>query len=163
MQEIKIVKAKDIHFDHIWKIFSEVVKSGDSYVYDPGTTKDQAKLIWMNEHIETYVATINDEVVGSYIMKQNFPGHGSHVANCSYMVNPDFRGKGIGKLMGEHSIEIAKQQGFLSMQFNIVVSSNIAAVKLWQSLGFIIIGTSPKAFRHKQLGLIDTFIMHKSL
>jgi GNAT superfamily N-acetyltransferase len=162
MNNIKIIIAEEHHFDEIWEIFHQVVKLGDSYVYSPDTTKLQAKAIWMEQPLtQTFIALIDNKICGTYILKPNFPGLGSHVANCSYMVNPNFRRVGVGKVMGKHSIEIAKGQGFLAMQFNIVVSTNIAAVKLWESLGFKIIGTSSKAFIHKELGLVDTYIMHR--
>jgi ribosomal protein S18 acetylase RimI-like enzyme len=79
------------------------------------------------------------------------------------MVNPSHQGLGVGKLLCEHSIHFAKDKGFLAIQFNIVVSTNESAVKLWQKFGFEIIGTTPKAFRHKTLGLVDTYIMYKDL
>jgi L-amino acid N-acyltransferase YncA len=164
MSNITIIAAEESHFEQIWQIFHQVVKVGDSYVYDPESTKEQAITTWMMQPgAKTYVALFENKVAGTYIMKPNFPGLGSHVANCSYMVSPDFRGKSIGKAMGKHSLITAKNQGFLSMQFNIVVSTNIVAIKLWQTLGFNIIGISPKAFNHKELGLVDTYIMHKEL
>ena len=133
MSDIKIIKADESHFEQIWQIFHEVIQAGDSYVYDPSTNKEQARSIWMNQPgMQTYVALIDDKVAGTYIIKPNFIGNGSHVANCSYMVNKETRKCGVGRLMGGHSIGLAKQEGFLSMQFNIVVSSNNAAVKLWQ-------------------------------
>lgn len=49
------------------------------------------------------------------------------------------------------------------MQFNIVISTTENAVRLWQKFGFKIIGTTPKAFRHNKLGLVDTHIMYKDL
>ncbi len=162
MGNVIITKAEEKHFDDIWRIFHEVVKDGDTYVYDSNTTKEQAYDIWMKQPY-VYIALLGDDVVGSYIMKPNYPGLGSHVANCSYIVNSKFRGKGIGKLMGEHSIKTAKENGFISMQFNIVVSSNIPGVNLWQSLGFKRIATIPQSFNHKKLGLIDTYIMHQFL
>lgn len=162
MVKIEIAKAEQKHFDDIWEIFHEVVKDGDTYVYDPTTTKEQAYELWMKQPY-VYIALLDGDVAGSYIMKPNYPGLGSHVANCSYIVNSKFRGKGIGKIMGEHSIKTAKENGFISMQFNIVVSSNIAAINLWQRLGFKIIATVPQSFNHKKLGLIDTYIMHQFL
>jgi L-amino acid N-acyltransferase YncA len=112
---------------------------------------------------ETYVAEENGTILGAYIIKPNHPGLASHVANASYIVSTDARGKGVGKLMGEHSIQQAKQSGYLAMQFNIVVSTNQPAVTLWQKLGFTIIGTTPKGFKHRQLGFVDTYIMYRSL
>jgi hypothetical protein len=49
------------------------------------------------------------------------------------------------------------------MQFNAVVSTNERAVRLWKKMGFTIVGTVPKAFRHKDQGLVDIFIMHRFL
>lgn len=162
MREVKIIKAQYEHFEGIWEIFYQVIQKGDSYVYDPHTTKDEAYEIWMKQPC-VYVALIDGVVAGSYKMKQNYPGLGSHVANCSYIVSNNFRGNGIGKLMGEHSLRTAKELGFIAMQFNIVVSTNLVAVNLWKSIGFDIIATIPKSFNHKELGLVDSYIMHQFL
>ena len=89
-------------------------------------------------------------------------GLGSHIANASYMVHPDAQGKGIGRQLGEHSLKMAKSLGFLAMQFNIVISTNKPAIRLWEKLGFEIIGTTPNGYRSAN-GLVDTYIMYKSL
>lgn len=161
MLNIRTAEASD--FDSIWKIFREVVRRGDTYVYHPGTTEEQARAIWMSEGIETFVATIDERVVGTYILKANQAGLGSHVANAGYMVRPDCQGKGVGRAMCEHSIAEARRRGFLAMQFNMVVSTNRGAVALWEKLGFQIVGTLPKVFRHQKLGLVDAFVMHRFL
>jgi L-amino acid N-acyltransferase YncA len=160
---IEISKARHSDFDDIWPIFQQVVERGDTYMYDPEITKEDARLIWMSQVVMTYVARVGDEVVGTYILKPNQPGLGSHVANAGYMVDARHAGKGLGRAMCEHSIEQAREAGYLAMQFNAVVSTNAGAVHLWKKLGFAIIGTVPKAFRHKQLGLVDIFIMHRFL
>jgi GNAT superfamily N-acetyltransferase len=114
--------------------------------------------------MDTFVAIDDDDtILGTYIIKPNQIDLGNHIANCSYMVNPNHHGRGIGKLLCEHSIEFAKQKGYIGIQFNIVVSTNTNAVKLWKKFGFEIIGTTPKAFIHKELGLVDTHIMFKHL
>jgi ribosomal protein S18 acetylase RimI-like enzyme len=88
---------------------------------------------------------------------------GSHVANASYMVDPGKAGRGVGKAMGLHSLREARRAGFLAMQFNLVVSTNEAAVALWKKIGFSIAGTLPKAFRHQELGYIDAYVMYRFL
>lgn len=160
---VSINLAQETHHQAIWEIFHNIVKSGDTYVYDPDTTKEEALSLWCNKPAITYVALYNNEVMGTYIIKPNFPGLGSHIANCSYMVSDKARGLGIGKAMAKHSIELAKKLGFIGMQFNIVVSTNENAVNLWKSLGFEIIGATPKGFKHKELGYVDSYIMYKSL
>jgi L-amino acid N-acyltransferase YncA len=160
---LEIIEARGEHMDAIWDIFHEVVKSGDTYVYAPQTTKDEALAIWCADNVKTFVALSDGLVVGTYIIKANFPGLGSHVSNCSYMVSSKARGLGVGRAMAEHSLKFAKESGFLGMQFNIVVSTNESAVRLWKALGFAIIGTTPKGFQHATLGLVDTFAMYREL
>jgi L-amino acid N-acyltransferase YncA len=150
-------------FDKIWDIFKNVISTGDTYVFDPKTPKDSLEKNWFAYYMDTFVAIENDEILGTYIIKPNQIDLGNHIANCSYMVNPKFQGRGVGKLLCEHSIKFAKEKGFLGIQFNIVVSTNEVAVKLWQRFGFEIIGKTPKGFRHKTLGLVDTYIMYKDL
>lgn len=155
-------KVKD--YDSIWEIFSAVIQTGDTYVFDPNTPKEALEKHWFADYMDTFVAIDDDDTIwGTYIIKPNQPDLGSHIANCSYMVSPHSQGKGIGKLLCEHSIAFAKQKGYSGIQFNIVVSTNTSAVNLWKKFGFEIIGTTPKGFRHKEMGLVDTYIMFKYL
>lgn len=94
MMEIR--RALDSDFDGIWEIFHEVVRAGDTYVYDPDTTREQAYAIWMSKELSTYVAVLDGQIVGTYILKPNHVGLGSHVANAGYMVKRNTSGKGIG-------------------------------------------------------------------
>lgn len=155
---------KETDFDSVWEIFSRVIQTGDTYVFDPKSPKDSLLNYWFADYMDTFVALDEkDEIVGTYFIKPNQIGLGDHIANCGYMVNPDFHGQGIGTLLCEHSIRYAKEKEYLGIQFNIVVSTNTHAVNLWQKFGFEIIGTTPKGFRHKELGLVDTYIMFKDL
>jgi len=160
---ISVRKALEFDFDSIWEIFNRVVQRGDTYAYDPATNKDEARSIWMAPHAATYVAETDGVVVGTYNLKPNQPGLGSHVANAGYMVHPDHIGKGIGRGMCEHSMNEARKAGYLAMQFNIVVSTNKSAVALWTKMGYSIVGVLPKVFRHRELGLVDAYVMHRFL
>ena len=116
------------------------------------------------DYMDTFVAVDNNgEILGTYIIKPNQIDLGNHIANCSYMVNPKYQGRGTGKFLCEHSIQFAKDKGYLGIQFNIVVSTNTVAVELWKKYEFEIIGITPKGFRHKSLGLVDTYMMFKEL
>ena len=155
-------KRKD--YDEIWEIFKRVISTGDTYVFDPYTPKEKLTQYWLAEYMETFVAVDeNDAILGTYIIKPNQIDLGNHIANSSYMVNPKFQGRGIGKLLCEYSINYAKEKGFLGMQFNVVVSTNIAAIRLWEKFGFKIIGKTPNGFRHNTFGFVDTLIMFKDL
>lgn len=160
---VTIKEATEEDFPAIWEIFRLIIKPGDTVSFSPDTTYDEAKEIWMGHGHYTYKAMLDGAIVGTYNFKANFPCLGSHVANGSYMVHPDFQGKKIGFQMVTHSLEEAKRKGFIAMQFNLVVSTNIPAVKLYQKLGFKIVGQLPKAFKHLQLGYVDAYVMHRFL
>lgn len=163
-QQIHIDKAEKDDSDAIWNIFSQIIKNeNNTYVYPPETTKEEAMFLWAGPATETYVAKIGANIVGAYYLRPNHHGHGSHVANAGFIVDPGYRNHGVGKTMAFHAMDKAKKEDYSAMQFNAVVSSNSRAVKLWESLGFKIIGTVPKGFYQKDAGLIDLLIMHKFL
>ena len=163
LSEVEVIPATHTHSDEIWQIFHEVVAAGDTYVFDPKTTRDQALSYWLSPEAHTFVAFDGRQVCGTYILKQNQVGLGSHVANASYMVPASARGRGIGSLMCAHSLDQARRLGFTAMQFNMVVSTNEQAISLWEKHGFCIVGTLPKVFRHAKLGEVDAFVMHRFL
>jgi L-amino acid N-acyltransferase YncA len=160
---IKIRKATLADQDQIWDIIKQVIAEGDTYVFSPSSPKDKMLAYWFGQDRHTYVATLEDKVVGTFVIRDNQPDLGSHVANASYMTSPAHTGQGIGSAMGEFSLAEAKRLGYKSMQFNIVVASNHRAVKLWKKIGFEIIGEIPEAFNHKSLGLTNAYIMYRKL
>ncbi|MEH0154253.1 GNAT family N-acetyltransferase [Limibacter armeniacum] len=160
---MKIRHATASDYNQVWDIFSAVIQTGDTYVFYPDTPKSELAKHWFADYMTTFVAEEDGQVLGTYIIKPNQIDLGNHIANCSYMVSPKAQGKGIGKLLCEHSIQFAKESGYKGIQFNIVVSSNKKAVELWKRYGFQIIGTTPNGFRHATLGFVDTYIMFKEL
>lgn len=158
-----IRRAVEKDFDQIWIIFKEVVKKGNTYVFAPDTSMEIAYAYWFEKDIISFVAEDEDRIVGVYRLVANQPDLGSHVANASFMVHPNEQGKGIGRFMGEHCLKVAKRLGYKAMQFNYVVSTNHGAIKLWENLGFKIVGTLPKAFKHTKLGYVDVYVMYKIL
>ncbi|MBW3566706.1 MAG: GNAT family N-acetyltransferase [Proteobacteria bacterium] len=161
--EIVVRPASEDDAELIWPIFVTVVRQGDSYAFAPETGFEEFLALWMNPPVRAYVAVIDDKVVGSYFIKPAQPGLGAHIANAGYMTDPAARGRGVGEAMGRHSLEEAARLGYRGMQFNFVVSTNQAAVRLWRKLGFTIIGTLPGAFRHATLGYVDTHVMFRTL
>ncbi|ULA62806.1 MAG: hypothetical protein LZF86_70007 [Nitrospira sp.] len=127
---LSIRLAEPADFDRIWEIFSRVIQTGDTYAYAPSTTKEQARDAWMGQGLRTYVALAGDKIEGTYILKPNQPGLGSHVANAAFMVDPLTAGNGIGTQMGRHALTEAKTLGYRAMQFNFVISTNDRAVAL---------------------------------
>lgn len=147
----------------MWPIFQAVVADGSTWVFAAETSYGDAFALWFGPGVASYVAENDGRVVGIYKFTANQSGRGSHVANAGFMVDPKHSGKGVGREMGVHCLREAKKAGFRAMQFNIVVSTNEAAVALWKKLGFSIVGTLPEAFRHESLGFVDAYVMHRFL
>lgn len=163
MTELRIRPVDAADRDAVWEIFHAVVATGDTYAFPPDMGREAALGAWMGPGIETFVASDGDTVLGTYILKPNQGGPGNHVCNCAYMVAPAAQGRGIGRAMAEHSLDVARARGFRAMQYNLVVSTNRGAVALWRKLGFEIVGTLPGAFRHPRAGEVDAYVMYRRL
>jgi RimJ/RimL family protein N-acetyltransferase len=147
----------------VWEILKLVINEGDTLVFNPNSSQEQMLNYWSADDKYAFVCENDGEVVGTFYIKQNQPDLGSHVANAGYLVHPRHRGKGIAEQMCRFSLIEAKKIGFKAMQFNIVISTNEVAIRVWQKCGFEIIGRLPKAFQHQKLGLVDAFIMYQWL
>jgi len=158
-----IRKATPDDWPGIWTIFGAVVKSGETYPYATDTPMDEARYLWMKPEHHVFVAVDEGVIVGTYYIRDNQPTNGAHVCNAGYMVREDQRGRGLGRALCEHSLQAARDQGYRAMQYNLVVSTNPAAVHLWQKLGFEIVGTLSEAFLHAQKGYVDAYIMYRLL
>ena len=155
--------ATDADRDAIWNIFHEIIAAGDTYAFDPQMPREEALAYWFRADTHTYVAEEDGGVVGTYILRPNQSGPGSHVANAAFMVARDAEGAGVGRRMAEHCLTEARRTGFRAMQFNFVISTNARAIHLWNRLGFEIVGTLPGAFRHPEKGFVDVYVMYRSL
>jgi len=155
--------ATDADRDAIWNIFHEIIAAGDTYAFDPQMPREEALAYWFRADTHTYVAEEDGSVVGTYILRPNQSGPGSHVANAAFMVARDAEGAGVGRRMAEHCLREARRMAFRAMQFNFVISTNTRAIHLWNQLGFEIVGTLPGAFRDPEKGYVDVYVMFRSL
>ena len=160
---LEIRKAAEEDKPAVWEIIKAVIATGDTYVFPPDSPEEEMLAYWFSPDKHTYVALIEGVTVGTFFLKANQPGLGSHVGNAGYMVAPGNAGRGIGRQMAEWSLDEARRLGFRSMQFNFVVKSNENAVRLWQSIGMEIIGEIPEAFDHARDGLTNALIMYRKL
>ncbi|MBO6808598.1 N-acetyltransferase [Thalassospira sp.] len=144
-------------------IVAPILRAGDTYAIDTDMTDDEVIAYWMGKDKVTLVAEEDGAVVGTYYIRQNQGGGGSHVCNCGYMTAPAAGGRGIARRMCEDSLLRAKDLGYRAMQFNFVIASNAAAVHLWPQLGFEIVGRLPGAFMHPTLGETDALVMYRKL
>ena len=159
-----IREHKDADWPFVWPIFQEVVAARDTYAYDPKWSSDEARRIWIeNPPSHTVVACEGSRIVGTAKMGPNRSGPGSHIATASFMVDANARGHGFGRALAEYALCWCRRMGYAGMQFNAVVESNVIAVRLWQTLGFQIVGTVPRAFEHPQLGRVGLHIMYRPL
>ena len=157
-----MIRAADRHADGdaIWAILEPTFRAGDTYGVARDLTREQTLDYWFAPANWVF---ITDDGLGTYFLRANYGGGGSHVANCGYVTAPAARGRGLARAMCEHSLAVARQRGFRAMQFNFVVSTNERAVALWQSLGFAIVGRLPGAFAHPTLGEVDVLVMYQRL
>ena len=148
----------------LWPLLQATIASGDTLAFAPDSTEAQMRVAWIDTPLATYVACGEDgAILGTYFIKANQPGLGAHVCNAGYVVAHQARGQGIASSMCRHSQDEARAHGFRAMQFNIVVATNDGAVRLWQQLGFRIVGTLPGAFHHARHGYVDAHVMFKTL
>jgi ribosomal protein S18 acetylase RimI-like enzyme len=147
----------------IWSIVGPTIRAGETYALPRDMSEADALSYWMGSDRQTFVAVADGRIVGTYYLRPNQAGGGDHVANCGYITDPAVAGQGVARRMAEHSIELARSRRFRAMQFNFVVSTNERAVRLWQSLGFEIVGRLPLAFRHPSLGYVDALVMFQAL
>ncbi len=161
---MRIRLAEEADWPDLWNIIAPVFREGQTYVFDPNISESDARRVWIEDPSVTFIAEGEDnEILGTYYLKPNQPGLGSHVCNCGYVVAEHARGKGIASQLCVHSQKEAVARGFRAMQFNLVVKTNEGAIRLWKKHGFEIVGTLPGAFRHATLGYTDAYIMYRVL
>ncbi len=161
MVNIRLATVDDA--DDIWCILEPVLRAGDTYTLPRDIGRAEALAYWFADGNQVFVAEEDGDVVGTYYLRANQRGGGSHVCNCGYMTAAHATGRGIARTMCLHSKEQARQSGFRAMQFNFVVGTNERAVKLWHSLVFEIVGRLPLAFQHPTRGFVDAFVMFAAL
>ena len=148
-----------------YQVFRDVVADGETYAYPEGLSSSEAHELWVESPPGVTVVAVSDDgtVLGSAKSGPNRPARGSHVATASFMVAEDARGLGVGRALGEWVLGWAREQGYAAMQFNAVVETNVAAVRLWRELGFEVVGTVPEAFSSRSHGRVGLHVMHRHL
>jgi L-amino acid N-acyltransferase YncA len=149
--------------DAIWSILEPTIRTAETYTLPQDMRREQALAYWFSSGHSVFVAEEGGEVLGTYYLRANQQGGGSHVSNCGYMTAAKASGRGVATAMCAHSLEYARSLGFRAMQFNFVVSSNLPAIHLWQKFGFATVGRLPGAFLHPSLGYVDALVMYRTL
>src|ERR1700739_5001750 len=160
---LKIRPRRDGDRAAIWSIIGPVIRAGDTYTLPVDMTESEAVGYWTGPDRNSFIAEDDGVPVGTYYLRANQAGGGSHVANCGYMTGAAARLRGVARAMCEHSLGEARRLGFLAMQFNFVVSTNERAVRLWLSMGLDPVGRLPLAFRRPTGELVDALVMFRML
>jgi ribosomal protein S18 acetylase RimI-like enzyme len=158
-----ILPATPADDDAIWRILEPTFRAGETYPIPRDVSRAEALAYWRTPGHAVFVAEQDGKITGTYYLRANNKGGGAHVANCGYMVAADAMGRGVARAMCAHSLGEARRRGFAAMQFNFVISSNTRAVKLWQDMGFAIVGTLPGSFQHPARGFVDAYVMFRAL
>lgn len=147
----------------VWRILEPVIRAGETYPLPRDMSRDAALAYWLAPHHAVFVAVEAGGIAGTYYLRANNAGGGAHVANCGYMVAGGATGRGVARAMCAHSLARAKERSFRAMQFNFVIASNERAVRLWQAMGFSVVGRLPGAFAHPAHGDVDALVMWRAL
>ena len=161
--ELSIRPATPADADAVWAILEPTIRAGETYALPRDLAREAAIAYWLGEDRETFVAEAGGEILGTYYLRANQPGGGAHVANCGFMTAPAAAGRGVARAMCAHALDRARARGFRAMQFNFVVSTNERAVRLWQGMGFEVVGRLPGAFDHPVHGEVDALVMFQRL
>jgi ribosomal protein S18 acetylase RimI-like enzyme len=151
--------------DHpaIWAVLEPIIRAGETFALPRDLTADAALAFWAAPGNDVFVAHADGAILGTYFIHENQRGGGAHVANCGYATAVAERGRGIARAMCAHSLDYARSRGYRAIQFNMVISTNERAVRLWQAMGFAIVGRLPGAFAHPLHGEVDAFVMFQRL
>jgi GNAT superfamily N-acetyltransferase len=164
VSDARIRASTDADWPRIWPFFSAIVADGETYAFPDDLTEETGRGWWM-ESPPGLTVVLEDAgvVLGSAKMGPNRPGRGDHVGTASFMVDPAAAGRGVGRALAAYVVDWHRAEGYAGIQFNAVVETNAAAVHLWRSLGFTIVGTVPGAFRSRVHGRVGLHVMYLPL
>jgi ribosomal protein S18 acetylase RimI-like enzyme len=159
--EIRTINDDDAN--SLWNILEHVIRPGETYALPRDWSRTDALQYWCSPGHQVWIAEENGHALGTYFLQANQLGGGDHVANAGFATHPEAAGRGVATALCTHALRLAASLGFRAMQFNYVISTNERAVALWERLGFAIVGTLPKAFKHPIRGLVDVYVMYREL
>src|SRR6202022_3303914 len=104
---VTIRAAVDGDSEAIWSVLEPTIRAGETYALPRDMSREAALEYWSAPGHHVFVAQGSEGVVGTYYLRANQQGGGAHVANCAYVTAPSATGRGVGRAMCEHSLEMA--------------------------------------------------------
>ncbi|MFS0516786.1 GNAT family N-acetyltransferase [Nostoc sp. UIC 10607] len=150
-------------------LLNVVIVEGKTYPQKQPLSQAEFSAYWLSKDAFVVRTSVQDdthkpkEILGAFYLKPNFPGRCCHICNAGFIVQPELRGQGIGRFMGEAMLLIAANLGYEAVMFNLVFETNIPSITLWQSLGFEIIGRIPRAAKLEDEEVVDALMMYRTL
>ena len=164
---IQFVLADTRDIEPLRRLYRVIVDEGTSYPHNQFPSDEEFRDYWIRgkSTVVVYLADrLHDErMLGAFYLKPNWPGRARHVANAGFIVAPEWRGKGLGRLLGVTMLGYARDLDYRSVLFNLVFSENVTARQLWQKLGFQELGIIPGAVLKNDGTFQDAIIMWRSL
>jgi L-amino acid N-acyltransferase YncA len=164
---VRLVQAELKDFEPLRCLYEVIVNEGTSFPHEQMLPEEDFQAYWLGGCATVLAHMPNQsgrpELAGAYYVKANWPGRASHVANAGFIVAPEWRRKGLGRLLGETMLDHARTLGFRSVIFNLVFAENDASWRLWEQLDFQVLGTVPQAARKNDGTYQDALIMFRSL
>src|SRR5688572_7674468 len=105
---MRIRKAEARDAAAILEIIVPTIREGATYALDSHMSEADALSYWTGPDKETFVAEEDDPILGTYFIRTNQAGGGSHVCNCGYMTRASATGRGVARGMCEHSLAHAR-------------------------------------------------------
>ncbi|MGK7908198.1 MAG: N-acetyltransferase family protein [Synechococcus sp.] len=158
---VELNEMREQEIPSVYSLFNLVVMEGDSYPQQSPLSESEFAAYWLAGR--AYVVRGDDSILGAFYIKPNFIGRGSHICNAGFIVQPAYRGQGIGRFMGTSALPLAKQLGYRGIMFNLVFATNRASIAIWKSLGFTKLGCIPNAVQLDNGCFIDALIFYRDL
>lgn len=129
-----------------------MIEEGLTYPYHEPMDYDQFVAYWFHGFVaillegtfsdwnEVPDGNWSDIFLGTFYVKPNYLGRCSHVCNAGFLVAHKKRGLGLGRELGTKYLVWGPQLGYVYSVFNLVFETNIASMRIWDSLGFEKIG-----------------------
>ncbi|KAH6573146.1 hypothetical protein BASA50_007020 [Batrachochytrium salamandrivorans] len=143
-------------------LFNRIIDDGDTYPQEEPMSKQAfISYFFSNDAYVLVDVETQSTVYGAFYIKPNFPGRCCHICNGGFIVAHEHRNKGVGRALATAYLRIAPRLNYKASMFNLVFETNIASVRLWQTMGFVEIGRVPHAGKLKgSVGLVDAIMFY---